>query len=163
MFTRPFIDSLDFALKGGELSGEVPMAELPRMADLLTDLEGSISYALRGYAGEDGKPMLELSLEGRCNLRCQRCMKSLAYPVRLVSRLRLEQEEEALEADLEDEEADSIPAEKRMDVIALLEEELLLSLPIAPKHEVGVCSMAEGAKVEKPNPFAVLASLKKSN
>ncbi len=138
------------------------MAELPRMADLLTDTDGSIRYALRGFEGEDGKPLLELTLNGKCNLRCQRCLKSMAYPVSLVSRLRLEQDETSLDSDLEDDEVDGIPADKHMDVIALLEDELLLGLPIAPKHEEGVCSMAAGAQIEIHNPFAVLASLKKN-
>lgn len=161
MFTRPFIDSLDFARKGKEISGEVPMAELPRMADLLADQEGSVSYVLRGFEDDEGKPLLELILEGKCNLRCQRCMQAMVYPFRLVSRLKLVREDESTDADMEDDEADSIPAEKRMDVVALLEEELLLSLPIAPKHESGECSIAAGKEGGKPNPFAVLASLKK--
>lgn len=161
MFTRPLIDSLDFALKGREISGEVPVAELPRMADLLTDLEGKISYTLCGLEGDDGKPMLELALQGTCNLRCQRCMQALAYPISLVSRLRLVSEGEHDGSDIEDDEADSIPAEKRLDVLDLLEEELLLSLPIAPKHENGECRMAVEEVGKKTSPFAVLASLKK--
>lgn len=161
MFTRPLIDSLDFARKGREISGEVPIAELPRMADLLTDQAGKISYVLRGLQGDDGKLLLELSLEGVCNLRCQRCLQALTYPIELDSRFRLVSEGERDESDIEDDEADSIPAEKRMDVIDLLEEELLLSLPIAPKHENGECRMAVEEVGKATNPFAVLASLKK--
>ena len=80
MFTRPFIDSLDFARRGGELSGEVPVAELPRMADILADSAGKISYVVHGFTGKDGKPQLELILDGVCNLRCQRCLNALPYP-----------------------------------------------------------------------------------
>ena len=161
MFTRPIIDSLDFARRGMETSGEVPMAELPRLADLLTDLEGKISFFLRGLVGRDGKPLLELKLTGTCNLRCQRCLKTLTYPIRLVSTLRLVSEGELDESDIEDDEVDSIPAEKRLDVLALLEEELLLSMPIAPKHELGECQMAVENLSRSENAFAVLAGLKK--
>lgn len=161
MFTRPFIDSLDFAHRGGEVSGEVPVAELPRMADMLADSVGKISYVVRGLTGKDGKPQLGLILDGVCNLRCQRCLNALSYPVKLVSRLRLVTEGEVDNADIEDDEVDSIPAEKRLDVLALLEEELLLSLPIAPKHGLGACQVAVEGLNRSNNPFAVLAGLKK--
>jgi uncharacterized protein len=161
MFTRPFIDSLDFAHRGGELSGEVPVAELPRMADLLADSAGKISYTLRGLAGRDGSPQLELTVGGVSNLRCQRCLNALTYPIKLVSRLRLVTEGEVDNTDIEDDEVDSIPAEKRLDVLALLEEELLLSLPIAPKHGLGECQIAVEGLNRSSNPFAVLAGLKK--
>jgi len=161
MFTRHYIDSLDFARRGGELNGDVPVIELPRMADMLADSEGKISYVLRGLAGKDGKPELELILDGVCNLHCQRCLNALTYPVKLVSRLRLVTGEEVDSADIEDDEADSIPAEKRVDVLALLEEELLLSLPIAPKHDIGECQIAAEGLYRSNNPFAVLAGLKK--
>lgn len=161
MFTRPIIDSLDFALKGREISGEVPMAELPRMADLLADQEGKISYVISGYEDKEGTPLLQLTLDGTCNLRCQRCMKAMNYPIRLVSKLKLVSEDGDGSSDIEDDEADSIPAEKRLDVLALLEEELLLSLPIAPKHEEGECRMADSGLEKSTNPFAILASLKK--
>ena len=108
MFTRPFIDSLDFARRGGEISGEVPMAELPRMADLLTDLEGKVSYVLHGLFGRDNKPRLALTLNGTCNLRCQRCLNTLAYPIELVCNLRLVTENELDSTDIEDDEVDSI-------------------------------------------------------
>ena len=64
MFARPFIDSLDFARRNGELRGEVPVAELPRLHDMLSSQEGIISYVLRGMQGKDGSPQLELLLDG---------------------------------------------------------------------------------------------------
>ena len=161
MFKRPFIDSLDFAHKGMEISAEVPIAELPRMAELLTDQVGKISYKLHGFEGNDGKPMLKLTLSGVCNLRCQRCLTTLIYPIELVSNLRLVSEGELDESDIEDDEVDNIPADKRLDVLALLEEELLLSLPIAPKHEAGVCQIAAEGISRSASPFAALTGLKK--
>jgi uncharacterized protein len=161
MFTRPIIDSLEFARKGMETSGEVPMAELPRMAELLSDQEGKIAFVLRGLEGKDGKPMLALKLNGSCNLSCQRCLKPLQYSVQLMSVLRLIEEGELNQSDIEDDEVDNIPADKRLDVLNLLEEELLLSIPIAPKHEPGICQIATEGIIRSDNPFAVLAGLKK--
>lgn len=137
------------------------MAELPRLVDLLTDTEGKVDYVLRGLAGKDGKPQLELTLDGACNLRCQRCLKTLHYPIHLVSKLRLVTEGELDNSDIEDDEMDNIPAEKRLDVLALLEEELLLSMPIAPKHDNGICKIEVEGLNRSNNPFAALAGFKK--
>lgn len=159
MFARPFIDSLDFAHHGEELRGEVPVAELPRLKDMLAVPEGKISYELRGLYDKDGKPQLELSLEGLCILRCQRCLEGLNFPIKLISRLRLVSDSD--ESDIDDDEMDSIPADKHLDVLSLLEEEMLLSLPIAPKHATGECQFAAEGLARPENPFAVLAGLKK--
>jgi len=70
-------------------------------------------------------------------------------------------EGEAEGTDIDDDEVDNIPAEKRFDVLALLEEELLLSMPIAPKHEIDECQMAVEGLNRSNNPFSVLAALKK--
>lgn len=159
MFARPFIDSLDFAHRGEELRGEVPLAELPRLQDMLAAPEGKVSFVLRGLYAQDGKPQLELSLESLCVLRCQRCMDRLNYPVKLVSKLKLVADED--ESDVDDDEMDSIPADKHLDVLLLIEEEMLLSLPIAPKHALGECQFATKGLARPENPFAVLAGLKK--
>ena len=163
MFARHFIDSLDFARNGRDLRGEVAVADLPRLQDMLAVPEGTISYVVRGYQDKDGKPKLEVTLDGMCQLRCQRCLNALAYPVKLVSRLLLVQGGELDEPSIEEDELDSIQADKHMDVLALLEEEILLSLPFAPKHPAGACQpVAGGLDWSEPErkPFAVLAGLK---
>ena len=161
MFARHFIDSLDFACKGSEIQGEVPLTEMHRLQDKLAVPEGKISYVVRGFQDRNGKPMLEVALTGLCQLRCQRCLDRLAYPIQLSSRLLLVQESELDEFSDEGDEQDSIPADNRLDVLALLEEEILLSLPFAPAHPSGACQLvAEGLGRSEKNPFAVLAGLK---
>jgi uncharacterized protein len=89
-------------------------------------------------------------------------------------------EEEAEEFPLDDDEADVIVGSRQFDLVDLIEEELLLSLPLVPKHEVcpavheslvsGVSGPTEEADEEseeagdegkRPNPFAALEALKK--
>ena len=131
------------------------------MADLLSDVDGKVSYVLHGVTGKDGSPQLALILDGVCHLRCQRCLNAMSYPIKLVSKLRLVAESQKDQTDIEDDEVDNISAEKHLDVLALLEEELLLSLPIAPKHMLGECQIATEGLSRSNNPFAVLAGLKK--
>lgn len=165
------IDSLDFASNNRELCGVIPLAEMPRLQDMLITTEGAINYAVRGFLGRDngdrpGKPMLEVTLDGLCQLRCQRCLQGLSYSVQLVSRLLLVQAGELDECNNEDDKIDSIPADTNLDVFGLLEDELLLSLPFSPRHPVGECqpAMAGYVAVEADqavkNPFAVLAEMK---
>lgn len=163
MFARHFIDSQDFARNGRELRGEAPVSEMPRLQDMLADPEGKIGYVVRGFLDRDGKPKLEVTLDGICQLRCQRCLNSMAYPVKLVSRLLLVQENELDKSSLEDDDVDSIVANKHMDVLALLEDEILLSLPFAPKHPPGACQPAArdmDLSTAERKPFAALSRLK---
>jgi uncharacterized protein len=159
MFARPFIDSVDFARNGKEIRGEIAVSELSRLADLLARPGGLLTYRVRGFQDED-RDMLEVSLQGVCTLRCQRCLGELEYPVRLVSRLWLLPASKLGEVE-EDDEVDAIEAQPRLDVLALIEEELLLGLPFAPRHPEGECVPAANDLKQKASPFAVLAGLKK--
>ena len=158
MFARPFIDSIDFARNGGQLSGEIQIVNLSRLSDLLSNSNGALNYRVVGLK-EGGLLKLEITLEGMCYLRCQRCLGELGYPIELKSQLQLLSAEKLDELDDEDEEA--IEATKRLDVLALIEDELLLSLPFAPKHPVGKCVAPENDVQLSANPFAALAVLKK--
>lgn len=171
MFARHFIDSLDFAQKGQELHGEAPVQELPRLQDVLASLAGNIHYSLRGLTGHQGEPLLELALEGELQLRCQRCMQAMPHAVKTVSRLMPVPEGElqgllAAGGELEEDETDRIPANPHLDVWELVEDEILLELPLAPRHAPGACPGHEGKGAENTlqaaeSPFAVLRNLKK--
>jgi uncharacterized protein len=160
MFARPFIDSVDFARNGKEIRGKIAVSALSRLADKLAKSEASLTYIVSGYH-EDGRDMLKLTLQGVCTLRCQRCLGELVYPVNLVSRLWLLPAGKLDDAEEDDDEMDAIEAEPRLDVLALIEEELLLDLPFAPRHAEGECVPAANDLQQKANPFAVLAGLKK--
>ncbi len=164
MFARHSIDSLEFARNGMELRGEAAIAEMPRLQDMLAAPEGSVRYVLRGLRDKHGKPMLELTLEGSCQLRCQRCLKALAYPISMTAHL-LPVPEKELDVSFpeEGEEVERIPAQASMNVLDLIEEEILLGLPLAPRHEIGACKAAvepESEKLPARNPFEVLGKIK---
>lgn len=169
MFARPFIDSLDFAGNGRQISGAVPVAEMPRLLDVLEDSRGILEYTVRGGVDKQGIPLLDVSISGNCRLRCQRCLGAMEHAVRIDTRLLLRDQASLDALTDEEEELDSILADAHLDVLDLLEEEVLLSLPIAPKHEfghdeLGACQAAGGGNKheEEKNPFAALAKLKRS-
>jgi uncharacterized protein len=159
------IDSLDFARQHGTLSGRLELKQLRRLADALFDANGSLDFTLVGEsagkaAGEEVS--LFLSVDGLLRLTCQRCLGALEYPVRIRSRLALVRPgapwpDEALEDDA----ADAIEAARELDVVPLLEEEIILALPIAPRHDECTApgTLATAGEV---SPFAKLAKLKRN-
>ena len=158
------VDSLELAREGGRLSGEVPVAALERLADVLVDSCGTLAWGLSGERDADGVSWLELRVTGSLNLCCQRCLGVLSFPLVIDSRLRLVPPgspwpEDESEDPIADEGVDAIEAERELRVVSLVEEEVLLALPIAPRHERCEPPRAVG-KEQEPSPFAVLAKLK---
>lgn len=162
------IDSLEFARQGRRLDGDVPISRFDRLAELLADNAGTLRVAVAGELDEEGNPGLRLRLEGSLKLRCQRCLEPLPWAVAIDSLLLLGDATEVLadpalagdEEELDATAPDVIVAEREQAVLPLLEDELLLSLPMAPRH--GHCvPPSGGAKDGAASPFAVLAQLKK--
>jgi uncharacterized protein len=164
MHARPFIDSLDFASNGQQISSEVLVAELSRLANILNDTAGKLNYTVRGAVNKHGTPMLLLNLDGLCHLTCQRCLQGMDYEIQVATSVLLRDQAglDLLDEDEVDEEYESVLAEARLDVWHLLEDEILLSLPFAPKHDVGVCRAEKEVRPQQDgsHPFAALAKLK---
>jgi uncharacterized protein len=163
MSAQAVIDSLDFARTGQQMHGEVKVAQLTRLTDSLYDTGGNLTYTLIGSGDAERRPRLSLKVEGEINLRCQRCLGSLTYPVAVESTLRVLTDEAGGEtAELDD--LDGVPASPHIEVSALVEDEVLLVIPIAPRHPEGQCSAAANTAQHDnaASAFAVLAKLKQN-
>jgi uncharacterized protein len=68
--------------------------------------------------------------------------------------------EEWPDDDLADDSADSMDADQELSVLSLIEDEVLLALPIAPMHEICDSPLADAGR-NRASPFAALAALKK--
>jgi len=162
------IDPASFARDRARLTGSVAAAALPRLAEQLDDAGSSIQYEVAGFLDDRGRSALRLKLVGMLELRCQRCLGAL--PIRIDAQrdiVLVPGADEFAPFDDEDESTDIIPAVARLDLRALLEDEVLLCLPVAPRHAEGECRAGapavEAAAEVKPapaSPFAVLAKLK---
>jgi uncharacterized protein len=155
------IDSLEFARSGATLRRRLALADLPRLADLLQSTEGFLEVSLVGERDAEGKSWLSLRIDGTPVLRCQRCLEGLPFALEIRSRLQLiAPEEEWPDDDLADDDVDAIDADRELKVAELAEDEVLLALPIAPRHEQCQPPSAAGAG-SGAGPFAALAALKK--
>lgn len=164
MFEAPVFDPVAFATRHERVEGRGVPDELERLGDQLCSSDGSFHYELTGGMTNQGRPELFLRLEGRLVLVCQRCLGPLPFMLDISTHLILVQDEEAL-PELEDEESgtDVIVAPDRLSVADLVEEEILLALPLVPIHSEGSClpSVDEGLGC-RPSPFDALAGLKPS-
>ena len=156
------IDSCEFAREGRDLVGELTVADLPRLTDVLAENVGVLSCRLSGGRGEDGKLFLLLEVEGELCLKCQRCLGPLPYPLSIVSRLQLVPPgapwpDEALADDA----ADAIEALSEQPVLSLIEDEVLLALPVAPRHEACALPAPGDWAGRVASPFSALARLKR--
>ncbi len=113
---------------------------------------------------------LQLTVDTTLPLICQRCLSPVDVPVQVDRWFRfVETEAAALEQDDESEE-DLLVMSREFDLASLIEDEVLMDLPLVPRHDtcpVAVKLAAADADFEdvptKPNPFAVLAGLKDKN
>lgn len=166
MFAQTVIDSLEFARAEQELRGSLPVTSLARLQDGLVDAGGSIDFVIKGGADAERRPILAVEVSGSLHLQCQRCLGLLDYPLRLFNTLCLVRQGENVGAEADDPEAaDAIDASSELDVATLIEDEILLSLPFAPRHREDTCQHVLG-EVQRDavrlSAFAKLAALRKS-
>lgn len=155
------IDGLAFARDGADLAGAVAVADLPRLALELVDGQGQLEWRLSGSRDREGKCWLDLDVSGNLGLVCQRCLGRIEFPVGIQTRLLLVPPGQSWpDEELAEDGFDAVAAEKEMALSSLIEDEVLLALPIAPMHEVCATPMPLENEQE-PSPFAALAKLKK--
>lgn len=162
------LDIFEFVRTGRTLEGVTPVAALPRLAQSLADTVGEVRWRAQGGVEEDAGGarslrLLTLAADAQVHLVCQRCMETMAAPLHVEARLELVEDPALAEnADLEDESHDVVVGSRHFDLGWQLEEELLLALPYAPRHErcPGGPGVAEHRE-QAPSPFAALEALKK--
>ena len=115
-----------------QLSVSVPAAELPRLQDVLALSEGAAQGEM-AFERKGKRPMARVRVEARLPLRCQRCLKPVWVEVAGESEVWFVSEES--EADgLEPSVEPTLAPQWKMAPQAVLEEELLLAMPLIPRH-----------------------------
>ena len=157
------IDAFAFCRNGEQQSGKWRLSDLARLrAECVSD-EGDIAWTLSGEMSKQasGYPSLHLTVSGTVQLKCQRCLTPYIFQIKSDSTMLLAKDEAAadqLDMLLQDEAFEIIVGSNTFDVTALIEDEALLALPLAPKHEVcpDDVKLDVSANNKKESPFAVL-------
>ena len=158
------IDAFEFCRNSGHREGKTPVAEMTRLVADLADNSGELRWSIDGSLTKQGYPAMTLAVAGPVKLVCQRCLAPFEHEIDSSTMLVLGKDDEdadGIEEVLDDESIDVIVGSRECDIRQLLEDEALLALPQAPKHEV--CpdtKLLDALKTEKVSPFAALKNLK---
>ena len=156
---QPVIDGFEFASAGATQQGVWPIRDFPRLADMLAADKGEVAYQIDGVRDERGRPSLQVKVRGTLQLRCQRCLEPMQYEVDADELLVLAGTLAEIHAEPADASgADRVVAGKEMPVRDLIEDELILAVPYAPRHEGCSARPSQDAE-EKTSPFAGLRGL----
>lgn len=148
-----------------EFEGRIPLAAMTRLRDSLLEPEGDARYVLAFGTDALKLPFAELRIEAELPLECQSSLRRFLLPVRLVQRLGLIRDEADEAALPEEYEALLVEADGMLKPAELVEDELILAMPVvpvAPGAEAVEREFAPTAEeTAQANPFAALAGLKK--
>ncbi len=137
------LDAVACAARGRSLHGALPIAVFHRLAEWLESTSGSLEFALEFGQDEQGRRCLRGHVTGELQLLCQRCGHRYGLP--LDQDFELIMVDSDAEADLLPEELDAVTIGDRRSVhtVDLLEDELILALPLVPRCDsVRVCTPA---------------------
>ena len=170
----PFeVDPFRFAREGQKLETAVPLTQMKRLSKLLHSTDNEVEVELEFGVDVLGTHFLQGHLQGRLELICQRCLKSMQLDIDTT--LSLGFVRNATKTDTVPGEYEPIVAENcRVVLLELIEDELLLALPQIPMHDPQACSAQvwqsgpeqadkNVSEAKADNPFSVLAELKKSD
>jgi uncharacterized protein len=164
-------DAFEVARRGAMLSGTADVAKMPRIADRLaqggeaTGDAARVAWRITGTGDAQGRPALEIELHGSVPLECQRCMQPFSWPVDQRTTLLLARDERELGAlDADEETLEVILADAPQETLTLIEDEVLLALPFAPRCERPGCAeeplRSHDPDMPRASAFAALAGLK---
>jgi len=172
-FDPRHLDVEAFARSGAAIEGQWPIAGLERLRQSLHEPPGAgaVTWSAAGdraqSASSEAPVWLDVAARATVTLQCQRCLGALPTDLVVERRFRFARDEsaaQALDAEVED---DVLALTRSLDLHQLIEDELLLALPLVPRHER--CPVPLLAPTEPPagierrdNPFGVLQALRKA-
>ena len=159
-------------------TGFLTIDQLPRLAQEASvvlkgdGFEWTVQSHFEDSPGSEPLQTLDLGLKGRIHLICQRCMQDCAVDLAEKRRfVLLATEDLADDYPIEDEEREALVASQHFNLLETIEDEILLSLPLIPKHPEGFCephasSFGDEGEEDAPenpeNPFNILKNMKKN-
>ncbi|PKO43340.1 MAG: hypothetical protein CVU29_11020 [Betaproteobacteria bacterium HGW-Betaproteobacteria-22] len=177
------INNVEFATRGERLQGTLRLADLPRLGELLAsknpaseqavkdlagrqDVVSEVAFQLGGEKDAMDQYILHLSIQANLPTFCQRCLKGMKIPMNLNFSYLIAKVDDAALLDVDElalgDDVDVQPPDQAMSVLALIEDELIMALPIAPAHDFSCTDVQKMQSGDKHNPFAVLKDLLKS-
>ena len=142
--------------------GTLPLAAFSRLQGSLTDTEGECRFSLEFGRDAMNQAFVEVRAEAELPLLCQRTLERFLQPVKVVQQLGLITSEAQEDALPEGVEPLLVAENAEIRPVDLVEDELILALPVVPINPESSLPDAVWPEDEdeKPNPFSALAALK---
>jgi len=157
---------LRLARSSRSLKGRIRLDRMTRLARSLVSASDEVDVILDFGHDETGTSCVRGRVTGYLQLVCQRCLRPMDFSVEAEIGLAIVASEEDAEQ-LTSEFEPLVIKEEPISLSEMLEDELILALPIIPKHTPETCSVGVAeemidAEDEAPreSPFATLAQLK---
>ena len=162
------IDPRKLALQGTKLEGQIDASNLTRLSSAVADICGSVNASIAFEIDESRQPIVRGTLSVSVDVICQRCLDTMAMDLQAQFALQVIWSEDQI-ANVAPNYEPWIVVDKAADLIPVIEDELLLALPIVNYHKPGDCTgnalqQNEAVNEEEAiadNPFSVLQQLKK--
>ena len=132
-------DAFRLVRERAAIEGTLDAAVLPRVADQLVDDGAPLRWRIEGTTDAMGRPALAIDLAGELPLECQRCLGVFRWAVAQRTAVLLASSEAEVGALDNGSELEVVLAVAPLDPIELVEDELVLALPFAPRHPDGEC------------------------
>ncbi|PQQ27655.1 23S rRNA accumulation protein YceD [Photorhabdus hindustanensis] len=164
------IDALRAAQKRLDYAGSYSPGQVLRIAESVVSVDNDVDSVLSFQIDNQRLAVVRGHSDVDVTLECQRCGGNFSHHVHITYCFSPVVNDEQAEALPEEYEPIDVNEFGEIDLLAMIEDEIILSLPVVPVHDSEHCEVSEADMVfgelpleaEKPNPFAVLASLKKS-
>lgn len=163
------LDALRTAQKRLDYVGVYTREQVTRIAASVVSVDSDVGVALSFNIDSQRLAVITGQSDVTVTLQCQRCNQPFQQHIHATYCFSPVANDEQAEALPEVYEPIDVNAFGEVDLLAMVEDEIILSLPVVPIHESEHCEVSEADMVfgklpveaDKPNPFAALASLKK--
>jgi uncharacterized protein len=132
------LDAMRLARERGVVEGTVDPQALARIGDQVSG-PGSVAWRIEGTSDASGRPALRIALQGSVTLECQRCLGDFAWPIDVATDVLLARDDAELATLDADSSLEVVLAQGPLDPLTLVEDELVLALPYAPRHPDDAC------------------------
>lgn len=166
-----YVDQRKIFIQQGVVEGFLELARLPRTREMLAGPDARVDVTLRFLIDETGRRIIRGRVSAQVMAICQRCLEP--FPINLDDDIELAvlADEKALDT-LEERFDPWLCTDNKIELANLVDEQLVLCMPIVNLHQNGPCldasrrdavsrSDEDGAASDRPNPFAILETLKK--
>lgn len=165
------IDPVKAAQKRSDYEGIVPLVNLTRLTESLLDTQGEVTVRVECGTDQQGLTVIQGGASCEVSVTCERCGEAMTVSLDCNFAYTPVKPDDDAALELIPERYDVIEKDEHgeINLRQLVEDELILALPLFPMHDEAACAVSTasmsfgdiGPEPEKPNPFAVLAELKK--